>query len=182
MNPAATPGSSSSPLAREFVRSSTQFLSGTYTPRLSRALAVLPEEDLWWRPHPGALSCGQILRHLEGNVRQWILSGLSGAPDHRLRASEFEGPDARSATKLLATLSATVSEACEVIAGLDDERLLARHAIQGSSPTGLQAVQHVVEHFAWHTGQAVWIAKSRAGAGHGLAFYDSKAINAARNG
>ena len=43
------------------------------------------------------------------------------------------------------------------------------------------AVLHVVEHFSWHTGQVVWIAKARAGAAHGLAFYDDAAVNAARN-
>jgi hypothetical protein len=30
--------------------------------------------------------------------------------------------------------------------------------------------------------QAVWIAKARAGAGHGVAFYDEARVNAAKNG
>ena len=72
----------------------------------------------------------------------------------------------------------------ETIPGPSTEALsaLARtHGIQGFEVTGLAAVLHVVEHFSWHTGQAVWIAKARAGAEHGLAFYDDARVNKARN-
>ena len=54
--------------------------------------------------------------------------------------------------------------------GLDEADLLATHAIQGGTPTGLHAVYHAVEHFAMHAGQIVWIAKARADGD--LAFYD----------
>ena len=53
--------------------------------------------------------------------------------------------------------------------------------IQGFETTPFRAVYHVVEHFGWHTGQAVWIAKARGGPGHGIAFYDDAKINQLRN-
>ena len=165
-------------------RESAVYLRDTYLPRLERALEVLPEGDLWWRPHEGVLSFGTVLLHLEGNVRQWILSGLGGAPDHRERAAEFAatGEGAPPAAELVSRLGATVRAAAEVIEALSDETLDASITIQGFETTGLAAVYHVVEHFSWHTGQAAWIAKARAGASHGLAYYDESAINNARNG
>lgn len=170
-----------SDLPAAFVRESAGLLRDTYVPRLAEALAALPEGDLWWRPHPDVIAFGTILLHLEGNVRQWIVSGLGGSPDARDRASEFVARDGSPGEELLVRLRATVDEACTVIEGMDDAALLAPVTIQGFEVTGAHAVYHVVEHFSWHAGQAVWVAKSRAGAGHGIAFYDEAAINAARN-
>jgi uncharacterized damage-inducible protein DinB len=163
-----------------------RYLQGTYVPRLARALEILPEADLWWRPHPDCISVGNVLLHLEGNVHQWIVSGLGGAQDRRERADEFAADGAgaerhASARELLERLAETVRAAAAVIEGVSGEILDAPRTIQGFETTGLGAILHVVEHFSWHTGQVVWIAKARAGVAHGLSFYDDAAINAARN-
>jgi uncharacterized damage-inducible protein DinB len=158
---------------------SARYLRDVYIPRLATALETLPADDLWWRPHAGCISFGTILLHLEGNVRQWILGGLGGAADHRDRDSEFEasaGPDGKT---LLAKLTDTVVEAAKVIESLDPQGLQRRIVIQGHDVTGEEGIYHVVEHFSWHTGQAVWIAKARAGAEHGLGFYDDAALHRA---
>lgn len=158
------------------------YLAGTYVPRLAWALEILPAADLWWRPHPDCISVGNVLLHLEGNVRQWILSGLGGEPDARERATEFAAEaHSLAGPALLARLTETVARAAAVIRGLTDDALEGAVSIQGFETTGLAAVLHVVEHFSWHTGQVVWIAKARAGGGHGLAFYDDAALAKARN-
>ena len=81
----------------------------------------------------------------------------------------------------MTTLRETVAATAALIKGLDAAVLTASHEIQGHYVTGVHALLHVVEHFSWHTGQAVWIAKARAGAEHGLAFYDDTQLNSARN-
>lgn len=167
-------------LAR-FGEEAATYLSRTYPDRLERALAVLPPGDLWWRPHPEALACGTVLLHLEGNVRQWILSGLAGAPDGRDRASEFAAAEGEGPA-LLEALRTTCCAAAEVLRGLPAGEWAREVTIQGFETTVLAAVLHVVEHFSWHTGQVVWIAKARSGADHGLAFYDDAALARARNG
>jgi uncharacterized damage-inducible protein DinB len=68
-----------------------------------------------------------------------------------------------------------------VLRALPDPEWARPVTIQGFETTVLAAVLHVVEHFSWHTGQVVWIAKARSGAGHGLAFYDDAALARARN-
>ena len=164
-----------------FARESVGLLRETYVPRLEAALEVLPAGDLWWHSHGGVAAFGNILLHLEGNVSQWILSGIGGEADHRERATEFEQDQGDSGVELLERLRATVVAACAVVEQMDVEALEGEREIQGFKTTGLGAVYHVVEHFSWHTAQAVLIAKQRAGQDHGLAFYDEASINAARN-
>jgi uncharacterized damage-inducible protein DinB len=153
--------------ATRFANDSAHYLVAVHLPRLERAVARIAPEDLFWRPRPGALSIGNILLHLEGNVRQWILSGIGGAEDHRDRDSEFaadSGPEEAgdaSGRILLERLAETVTRAGDVVRSLDEAALLSRAEFQGEEQDLLRAVYHVVEHFAYHTGQAVWIAKSR---------------------
>ncbi len=172
-------------LAAHIVTTAADRLLRTYMGRLECAVAELPDADLWWRPHERCTSVGNLLLHLNGNLRQWLLSGLGGAPDDRDRASEFaaHGATQGAAQKqaLLAALRATVEAASAVVAAMDDAALVQAYEIQGFATTGYKAMQHTIEHFGWHTGQAVWIAKLRAGPAHGIQFYDEAAVNAARN-
>lgn len=164
-----------------FLKASSNYLREVYLPRIRRALEILPEADLWWRPHPETPGVGHLLLHLAGNVRQWIVSGLGAAPDHRVRAREFD-PDSRPEVgELMDSLAATVDEACEVLASLRGTDLGAACKIQGFDNNVLEAVYHVVEHFSWHTGQIVTVAKHRSGPAHGLAFYDESKINNSHN-
>lgn len=164
---------STSPLARELLDRCVVHLRDEYLPRMERALRTLPPQDLWWRPHTDTTSVGNLLLHLEGNVRQWILTAIGGRPEVRARSAEFAARESEhGAQDLFAALAATVHEACVVIEGLDDEALLRRHTIQVfENVTAVAVVVHVVEHFGWHTGQIAWIAKLRAGANHGLDFF-----------
>ncbi|MHC5212153.1 MAG: DinB family protein [Planctomycetota bacterium] len=164
-----------------FAEECARLLNETYLTRIERAARTLPVGDLWWRPHEECTSVGNLLLHLEGNVRQWILSGLGGAVDRRERSTEFAARDGTDVDALLTRLRGTVGEACEVIAALPPGGWTSRVSIQGFETTPLGAVLHVVEHFSWHTGQVTWIAKLRRGPGHDVAFYDDEALNEARN-
>lgn len=162
-----------------FIEESIGYLKDTYLPRMARALEALDPADVWWRPHAAALSVGNILLHLQGNVNQWILSGLGGQPDRRDRAAEFAADCGDGGEVLFARLAATVSAACDLLPEVGD--LHAPCNIQGFSTTPFRAIYHVVEHFGWHCGQAVWIAKARGGTDHSIAFYDDGKIDEQRN-
>lgn len=168
-------------LAEKFVQDSVQYMRETYLQRIRVALAALPEDDLWWRPHDQVITMGTILLHLEGNVRQWIISGIGKEEDHRDRAEEFAATDGPVGPELFSRLERTVLRACDIIEKMGEQDLLGSYDIQGGDTTGMSAVYHVVEHFSWHVGQAVWIAKARGGKGHGISFFDNAKVNAARN-
>jgi len=164
-----------------FTLESADYLGRVYPDRIDRALPLLGDEHLWWRPHDQVLSAGVILRHLEGNIRQWILSGLGGLEDQRERAQEFTAEERPSAEELAAALRRAAEHAADLVHNLDPGDLSRERTIQGRRVSTLGAILHVVEHMSWHTGQLVWLAKARGGPAHGLAYYDESAINSARN-
>jgi uncharacterized damage-inducible protein DinB len=149
--------------AKAFTSQARHLLLDVHLPRIERSLESLSEKDIWWRPNASSNSAGNLVLHLCGNVRQWIISGLGGAPDRRERDKEFaeRGPVARR--KLLRRLRATVKEASRVIHRLTRRDLLRAHAIQGFRVTGLDAVFHVSEHFSHHSGQILYITKMKRG-------------------
>ena len=132
-----------------------------YLPRIVRCLGELTEDQIWWRPNAASNSAGNLVLHLCGNIRQWIISGLGGAPDVRRRDAEFaeRGPLARRILAL--RLKETVNEAVHVLRRLPPETLLQVHTIQGFRVTGLYAVFNVTEHFSHHAGQIFYIAKMK---------------------
>lgn len=134
-----------------------------YLGRIRRALEPLSTEDVWWRPDEAGNSIANLLLHLAGNARQWIVAGVGGAPDERLRAEEFAARDALEPGALLEHVARTLAEIDGVLARVEPAALGERRTIQGQDVTVLEAIYHVVEHFAMHTGQILYIAKLRTG-------------------
>src|SRR5579859_6153113 len=152
-----------------FLEHSRKKLIGEWWPRLRSAVEPLSEEQLWWRPNEASNSIGNLLLHLNGNVRQWIVTSFHHEEDRRDRPAEFAEKAGGPAVAVLARLGTTMDEAAEVLARLTEEDLLAPMEIQGYHVTGLVAVYQVVEHFGLHYGQIVYIAKALEG--KDLGFY-----------
>jgi len=148
-----------SDFAKPFLAQAERVLKIIYLPRIARCLLQLSQEEIWWRPNPASNSVGNLVLHLNGNVRQWIIAGLGGAPDTRQRDLEFQerGPISRRA--LLARLRRTIGEACRVLARLSARDLAHIYSIQGFQESGLEAVYHVTEHFSHHAGQIILATK-----------------------
>ena len=60
-----------------------------YEKRIGVCLEQLSFEQLWWREVDTQNSVGNLVLHLCGNVRQWIISGVGNQPDVRERDKEF---------------------------------------------------------------------------------------------
>jgi uncharacterized damage-inducible protein DinB len=155
-------------LSRRFTEFSTGKLR-QFVDRIELCLGKLSEEQIWARPNAASNSAGNLCLHLAGNVRQWILAGVAGQPDLRRREEEFAARGGFEREQLVNRLRETVDEACAVIEGLSDERLLEVVKPQNYDVTVLGAVYHVVEHFAMHTGQILLLTK--AATGEDLGFY-----------
>lgn len=139
------------------------------TSRIEACLGRLTEDQIWARGSDNENAIGNLALHLAGNVRQWIISGLGGAPDLRKRDEEFAARGGRGSQELLAHLRSTVEEAAGVIASLDTTRLTREYAIQKYRISGVTALYHVVEHFSQHTGQIIFATKMLTG--EDLGFY-----------
>jgi uncharacterized damage-inducible protein DinB len=142
-----------------FLAGSQQLMAKQNLPHIVECLQQLSEEEIWWRPNPASNSAGNLVLHLCGNVRQWIISGLGGAENKRDRDREFAEPGPIPRQALVTQLRRTVRDACRVLAKLSDDSLSRKYGIQGYHVTGLDAVYHVAEHFGYHTGQIIYITK-----------------------
>jgi len=153
-------------LATSFLSMSRDYLGTEYPTKLRAAVEALPADALWWRANDQSNSVGNLLLHLDGNVRQWIVRGVgsesTSAPSARDRAGEFAAKSGPVAGELLARLEATLKEADAVLAALTPDVLASRRMIQGEEVTVLEAIYHVVEHFSLHLGQIIWAAKTHA--------------------
>lgn len=135
------------------------------TDRIEAASARFEPEHMWWRGSESQNAVGNLLLHLSGNVRQWIISSIGGQPDHRVRDEEFAARGDIGKDELLNRLKQTVAEAASVLESLPPERLLERIRVQKYDLTVLEAIYHVVEHFAQHTGQILYFSKLVSGKG-----------------
>ena len=128
-------------------------------PRLRKCLHELSEEELWQRPNTSSNAAGNLVLHLCGNVRQWVLSALGGAPDIRQRAREFSEQGTQSREELLNCLDELEAEVSALLPTLSPEQLLQTYEVQIFRPTGMGILIHVTEHFSYHLGQITYIVK-----------------------
>ena len=156
--------------ASEFINQARVFLREDYLPKLQRCLEKLNDEQIWWRANEESNSVGNLILHLCGNARQWIVSGLAERTDLRNRDSEFEQREVISRAELTNLLLETLKDVDEVLQDFDPQKLLHRYKIQGKDVVALEAIFHVTEHFSMHTGQIILITKMLAKSD--LAFYD----------
>ena len=77
-------------LTAEVIRLSRKHLIEESVPRILKCIDLLTDEELWHRHNDSVASLGNLILHLCGNVRQWIISGLGGAEDNRERQQEFD--------------------------------------------------------------------------------------------
>ena len=150
-------------LAALFLNFSREQLVGRYWPQMQACAGTLTTEQLWWRPNPASNSIGNLLLHLNGNVRQWLVTPFNRLEDKRDRAAEFAAHDGATAEELTSLLGATIAEAAATLDRLSAEDLLAEYPIRGNPVRGLDAIAHVVAHFALHYGQIAYITKQLSG-------------------
>ncbi len=148
-----------SDLGQAFIARSQYHLAEDFLPKIERCLGQLTDEQIWWRANEQSNSIGNLLLHLSGNVRQWIVCGLGDATDSRDRDSEFAQRTQIPRAELFERLKRTVNEAVATLARLDPDKLLEKHRIQGLEVSALEAVLHVVEHFSMHVGQILYVTK-----------------------
>jgi hypothetical protein len=156
-------------LHTEFLEFSREKLLEEHWPRLRCCVEGLSDEQVWWRPNDASNSIGNLILHVNGNVRQWLVASFKKLDDHRDRPAEFRERRLVPASVLLQKLGTTMKEASEVLASLSEADLLTTFEIQGYTVTGLHAVYQVVEHFGLHYGQIVYITKLLRG--EDLGFY-----------
>ena len=108
-------------------------------------------------------SIANLILHLSGNLRQWIVSCVGGNTDTRNRQVEFSerGPIARD--ELLDLLDRTVNDSREALNGIMVDDLLRPLRIQGFELTALGAIFDSIPHSGGHTQEIVNLTRQQLG-------------------
>ena len=131
-----------------------------FWPRVCTCLDSLTEEQIWWRPNANSNGIGNLLLHLNGNLRQWIVASVGQQPDRRDRDAEFSERGGLKKDDLQRNLDRTLAEVDSILEGIKPEDLLKTYTIQKyENVTALEAIFHVTEHFAMHYGQILYMTK-----------------------
>lgn len=140
-----------------------------FVPRINKCVDRLSDEKLWWRPNDQSNSIGNLVLHLCGNVRQWIVSGAGEEPDIRRRSEEFSEQGPIPKQDLLELLQGLEPDVRRILSRITPEELMTVKPVQVYEHTVLTMLIHVTEHFSYHTGQIAWITKMLTG--KDLGFY-----------
>jgi hypothetical protein len=123
--------------------------------RLSQEIQAIPNDSMLWSTAPGVTnSAGNLVLHLEGNLREYIGRQLGGVPYSRQRDLEF-GQTGLPAYELLKR----VKELCElvpgIVSGLSQAEMEARYP-EDALGVPLSTQQFLISlhgHLNYHLGQ-----------------------------
>jgi uncharacterized damage-inducible protein DinB len=147
--------------------------------RIHTCLDTLTEEEVWYRPNINSNSIGNLILHLNGNIRQWILTGLGKYQDNRKRQLEFDEQGPIPKADLLHRFDSTFNDVSGVLDDLETEILTKKIIVQGFNETGISILIHVAEHLSYHTGQITYITKMLKN--KDLNYYGDKNLDAVQN-
>lgn len=150
------------PLVTAFCQSSSEQLRAGLV-KIDHCLEQLNHDQVWWRPGESMNSIANLLLHLSGNVRQWLIAGISDVTDDRARDQEFCDRSFRSPQDLRARLGETVAEACHVLEGQTAADLLRVRRVQEFEVTGFQAILDSVSHFQGHVQEIIHMTRCQLG-------------------
>lgn len=129
-----------------------------------RAIEQLEDEHLHVAPDPHSSSISVLMKHIAGNMRsRWtdFLTSDGEKPD-RHREREFEkGRESRD--ELLAMWNGAWARLLDTIGSLDEADLVREVTIRGEAHSVVLAINRSVQHYAYHVGQIVYVAKHLSG-------------------
>lgn len=134
--------------------------------RLIQELEAMPEDGrmLWERLPNSGNSLGNLVLHLEGNLREYIGRVLGGLPYQRQRDAEFTG-SGLTREQLIGRVRELESLIPVVLAGLGDEVLEAEYPeeVLGRRLSARQFAVHLHGHFNYHLGQLDYLRRMLTG-------------------
>jgi hypothetical protein len=141
--------------------------------RIKHCLGQLTDEQIWQRESESMNSIGNLILHLCGNLRQWIVAGIGGEKDARHRPKEFSERGPISNADLIRRLDEVVAQAHDALAKVSASDLIRKRRIQGFDVNGLEAIFDSVPHFRGHAQEIVHMTRSLLGNAYKFAWLPS---------
>ena len=125
------------------------------------AMAQLKDEELFITLDAESNSIAIIVKHMSGNMRSRFTDFLTtdGEKPDRHRDQEFELVAATKRADLMIWWEEGWARVFGAIESLKADDLMRTVTIRGEPHTVLQAINRQIAHYAYHTGQIVFLAK-----------------------
>lgn len=130
-----------------------------FSQQIRECLTTLAQEQIWWRPNEAANSVGNLVLHLTGSTRFYMLECVKGEDTHRSRPQEFAERREIPKDQLIQLLDQLVAEIDSTLSDLRPEDMTRTTDRTGKESTYGQILLHVLGHFAAHTGQILYVTK-----------------------
>lgn len=157
-----------------FIKETIHFLE-LNPPRIENCLNRLTETQVWQKPNQVSNSIGNLILHLCGNITQYVIAGLGGAPDERKRDLEFSAHEIETKATLLEKINQVTNQAIMVLQKTAPTEFLRTRKVQGFDMTGVGIAIHVTEHYSYHVGQIALLTKLMVA--EDLGFYADMDLN-----
>jgi uncharacterized damage-inducible protein DinB len=118
----------------------------------------LSEQEFWTKPLDPGNSVGHLVLHLTGNLSHFVGAQLGGSGYVRDREREFTQTRVPSKAEALTELDNAVATFRKVVSGLSAEQLAAPHP-EARFGVVMNALVHLLGHFALHRGQMSYIVR-----------------------
>src|SRR5882757_7815665 len=149
----------SMPVAKTYLEETIKSLHGLKT-NAEKALAQLENSQLHFKPDPESNSIVIIMKHISGNMLSRFTDFLTkdGEKPGRKRDGEFTD-DFTSRESLMEYWNKGWTCLFNSLASLSEADLLKTVFIRAETHTVMRALQRQLVHYAYHTGQIIFLAK-----------------------
>ena len=126
-------------------------------------VALLDEEQIWWRPNEQSNSIGNIILHVSGSLNHYLNRNLGGIEYSRDRDVEFAERRTIPKGELLTIFDDMVAKAERTFDGLTLERLGDVSPEPRMHKSVVEDIISIAVHLSNHVGQVLWITKMLRG-------------------
>jgi uncharacterized damage-inducible protein DinB len=131
------------------------------------ALTRISDEALWQKLREGTNSIGNLCLHLAGNEYHNIAGSIGGEPFVRERSAEFLAEGGCTCREMTDRLTSVREKSRKVLTALTENDLYREVNINYPPEAGIasysrqimELLYHVTVHYAYHTGQILYITR-----------------------
>ena len=138
--------------------------------RLIQQMQAFPDEEMIWRTVPGVTnSAGNLVLHIEGNLREYVGRQLGDLQFKRNREVEFTAKRI-SREELVSRIEELRRSIPRIIASVSQEEMDSEYpevVLEKALSVGAFLI-HLYGHLNWHLGQVDYLRRTLSGNGAGL--------------
>lgn len=157
--------------ARESMVAACRYELNWQRDRVLNCLAQLNDTQVWLRPHTRTYDgvklnrIGDLVRHLDGNLSQWMSFGLTGDERFRKRERfrEFDDAETHSCRELMTLINASIDRAIHAVERATNADWRRVHFVQSRNVSGFGAVLHTSMHLYGHTQEIICLTRQILG-------------------